>query len=155
MTKRTFGAEFTTLSMSSWPWTSSARRRKRFAGLDYPPIPFRYLSGPLIGIVALHRDCLAFLFLLSLVVLKCRQNKKIGVVLNPSVDWSINLSIYLSVADPGSSFVVIAITMFFNLQEANGLELEKTRRMERIRAKTQQLQDLILQVLKLPFTQWR
>ena len=28
-TKRTFGAEFTTLSMSWWPWTSSVRRRKR------------------------------------------------------------------------------------------------------------------------------
>ena len=118
--------------------------------MDYPPIPFRYLSGPLIGIVALHRDCLAFLFLLSLVVLKCRQNKNLE---SCSIRLWIDLSIYLSVADPGSSFVVIAITMFFNLQEANGLELEKTRRMERIRAKTQQLQDLILQVLKLPFTQ--
>ena len=33
-----------------------------------------------------------------------------------------------------------------SVQEANGLEIDKTRRIERIKAKTQQLQDLILQV---------
>ena len=33
-----------------------------------------------------------------------------------------------------------------SVQEANGLEVDKTRRIERIKAKTQQLQDLILQV---------
>lgn len=33
-----------------------------------------------------------------------------------------------------------------SIQEANGLELDKAKRMERIKAKTQQLQDLILQV---------
>lgn len=33
-----------------------------------------------------------------------------------------------------------------SIQEANNLELEKARRIERIKAKTQQLQDLILQV---------
>jgi len=32
-----------------------------------------------------------------------------------------------------------------SVQEANGLEIDKTRRIERIKAKTQQLQDLILQ----------
>jgi len=32
-----------------------------------------------------------------------------------------------------------------SIQEANGLELDKAKRMERIKAKTQQLQDLILQ----------
>jgi len=32
-----------------------------------------------------------------------------------------------------------------SVQEANGLEVDKTRRIERIKAKTQQLQDLILQ----------
>ena len=34
-----------------------------------------------------------------------------------------------------------------SVQEANGLELDKTKRIERIKAKTQQLQDLILQVV--------
>ena len=32
-----------------------------------------------------------------------------------------------------------------SVQEANNLEVDKAKRMERIRAKTQQLQDLILQ----------
>merc|ERR1711976_208587 len=32
-----------------------------------------------------------------------------------------------------------------SIQEANGLEIDKSKRMERIRAKTQQLQDLLLQ----------
>ena len=36
-----------------------------------------------------------------------------------------------------------------SIQEANGLELDKAKRMERIKAKTQQLQDLILQVMML------
>ena len=36
-----------------------------------------------------------------------------------------------------------------SIQEANGLELDKAKRMERIKAKTQQLQDLILQVSSL------
>ena len=34
-----------------------------------------------------------------------------------------------------------------SVQEANGLETDKTKRIERIKAKTQQLQDLILQVV--------
>ena len=34
-----------------------------------------------------------------------------------------------------------------SIQEANGLELDKAKRIERIKAKTQQLQDLILQVI--------
>ena len=33
-----------------------------------------------------------------------------------------------------------------SVQEANGLEVDKTKRIERIKGKTQQLQDLILQV---------
>lgn len=33
-----------------------------------------------------------------------------------------------------------------SVQEANSLEVDKAKRMERIKAKTQQLQDLILQV---------
>ena len=33
-----------------------------------------------------------------------------------------------------------------SIQEANGLELDKAKRIDRIKAKTQQLQDLILQV---------
>merc|ERR1712178_513854 len=32
-----------------------------------------------------------------------------------------------------------------SIQEANGLEIDKSKRMERIKAKTQQLQDLLLQ----------
>ena len=36
-----------------------------------------------------------------------------------------------------------------SVQEANNLELDKGKRMERIRAKTQQLQDLILQVVAI------
>ena len=36
-----------------------------------------------------------------------------------------------------------------SVQEANGLELDKANRIERIRAKTHQLQDLILQVSHL------
>ena len=39
-----------------------------------------------------------------------------------------------------------------SIQEANGLELDKAKRIERIKAKTQQLQDLILQVFIL---QWK
>ena len=34
-----------------------------------------------------------------------------------------------------------------SIQEANGLELDKAKRIDRIKAKTQQLQDLILQVI--------
>ena len=34
-----------------------------------------------------------------------------------------------------------------SVQEANGLEQDKAKRMERIKAKTQQLQDLLLQVI--------
>ena len=34
-----------------------------------------------------------------------------------------------------------------SVQEANGLEVDKTKRIERIKGKTQQLQDLILQVM--------
>ena len=34
-----------------------------------------------------------------------------------------------------------------SIQEANGLEIDKGKKMERIKAKTQQLQDLLLQVL--------
>ena len=33
-----------------------------------------------------------------------------------------------------------------SVQEANGLEQDKAKRMDRIKAKTQQLQDLLLQV---------
>ncbi len=39
-----------------------------------------------------------------------------------------------------------------SVQEANSLELDKEKRMERIKAKTQQLQDLILQVFLPGFT---
>ena len=37
-----------------------------------------------------------------------------------------------------------------SIQEANGLELDKAKRIDRIKAKTQQLQDLILQVNYIP-----
>ena len=39
-----------------------------------------------------------------------------------------------------------------SIQEANGLELDKAKRIDRIKAKTQQLQDLILQVNYIPTT---
>ena len=39
-----------------------------------------------------------------------------------------------------------------SIQEANGLELDKAKRIDRIKAKTQQLQDLILQVNYITIT---
>ena len=41
-----------------------------------------------------------------------------------------------------------------SVQEANNLEVDKAKRMERIRAKTQQLQDLILQASPRALSRW-